>query len=66
MAAVQDLQTQVQPLIKEAQPGGKPEKIGPKVIQLRKEHEDKIEAALGDARKKHWQEMLGKPFVLEE
>ncbi len=66
MAIVQDMQKKVQPLIKEAQSGGNPEEIRPKVMKLRKESEDKVEALLTDAQKKQWKEMLGKPFSLEE
>jgi gas vesicle protein len=66
MAIVQDLQKQVGPLIKEAHSGGNPEEIRPKVMKIKKEHEDQIEALLTDAQKKQWQAMLGKPFVLEE
>ena len=66
MAIVQELQKKVGPLIKEAQSGGDPEEIRPKVMKIRKEHEDKIEAVLTDAQKKQWKEMLGKPFALDE
>lgn len=66
MAIVQDMQKKVQPLIKEAQSGGNPEDIRPKVMKIRKEHEEKIEALLTDSQKKQWKEMLGKPFVLDE
>ncbi|HUY32892.1 MAG TPA: hypothetical protein VMV69_08935 [Pirellulales bacterium] len=66
MAVVQEFQKQVGPLIKEAQSGGNPEQIRPKVMKLRKEHEDRIEALLTDAQKKQWKEMLGKPLALDE
>jgi hypothetical protein len=66
MAVVQDLQKKVEPLIREARSGGKPEEIWPKVMQVRKEHEGKIEALLSDAQKKQWKEMLGKPLDLGE
>ena len=58
------LEKKVQALIKEAQSGGKSEEILPKVVKLRKEHDGKIEALLTDAQKKHWLELLGKPFDL--
>ena len=64
MAVVQDMQKKVQPLIKEAESGGKPEEIRPKMMKIRKEHEDKIEALLTDGQKKQWKEMLGKPLDL--
>jgi uncharacterized protein (UPF0335 family) len=41
VAIVQELQQKVQPLIKEAQSGGNPQEIAPKIMKLRKEHEKK-------------------------
>ncbi|HJT77346.1 MAG TPA: hypothetical protein VJ739_09120, partial [Gemmataceae bacterium] len=66
MAVVQDLQRKVEPLMKEAQSGGNPEQIRPRVMRIRKEHAARIEALLTDAQKKQWQAMLGKPLDLEE
>jgi hypothetical protein len=66
MGVIEDLQKKTQPLIKEAQSGGKPEEIGPKMMKIRKEQEGKIEAVLTDAQKKQWQEILGKPFPLDD
>jgi hypothetical protein len=66
MAVVLDLQKKIAPLIKEAQSGGDEHEIWPKIMKLRKEHEDKIEALLADAQKKQWKEMLGKPLNLDE
>jgi hypothetical protein len=63
---VQDLQQKISPLIKEAQSGGDPDEIRPKVMKIRKEHEDKIEALLTDAQKQQWKEMLGKRLTLDE
>jgi hypothetical protein len=64
MAVVQDLQKNVETLVKAAQSGGNPEEIRPKVEQVRKDHARKLEAVLTDAQKKQWQEMLGPPFEL--
>jgi hypothetical protein len=66
MAVVQDMQKKIEPLIKEAQSGGNPQEIRPKVMKIRKEHEGKIEALLTDAQKKQWKEMLGKPLALDD
>ena len=66
MAVVQELHKKVEPLIKEAQSGGNPEEIRPKVMKIRKEQEGKIEALLTDAQKKQWKEMLGKPLALDD
>ena len=65
-AVVQELQKSVEPLVKQAQAGGKPEEIRPKIEQLRKEHAKKLEAVLTDAQKKQWKELLGPPFELED
>lgn len=66
MAIVRELQKTVEPLIKEAQSGGNPEEIRPKVMKIRMEHEGKIEALLTDAQKKQWKAMLGKPLALDD
>lgn len=60
------LQKEIEPLIKEAQSGGNPEEIRPRVWKLRRETEKKIEAILDDAQKKQWKEMLGTPIDLGE
>lgn len=64
MAIVQDLKMRVQALVKEAQAGGKPEELRPKVEQLRKDHAKELEAVLTDAQKTQWKELLGPPFEL--
>ncbi len=66
MAVVQELHKKVELLVKEAQSGGKPEEIRPKIEQLRKDHAKKLEAVLTDAQKKQWKELLGPPFELED
>jgi hypothetical protein len=66
MAVAQELQRKVEPLVQEAQSGGSPEEIRPKLMKLRKEQEAKIVALLTVAQKKQWQEMLGKPLELQE
>jgi hypothetical protein len=65
-AVVEDLQSKVQPLIKEAQSGGNLEEIRPKVEALRKDHAKQLEAVLTDAQKMQWKEMLGPPFDLRD
>jgi hypothetical protein len=64
MAITQELQRQVEPLVKQAQSGGNPVEIRPKIEQLRKDHAKKLEAVLTDAQKKQWKELLGPPFEL--
>jgi len=66
MAVVQDMQKKVQPLIKEAQSGGNPQEIGPKIMKIRREHEGRIVDLLTHAQKKQWKEMLGKPLDLDD
>jgi hypothetical protein len=60
----QEIQKKMEPLLKEAQKGGDPREIGPKIKKIRKEQEERIEALLSDAQKKQWKEMLGKPLEL--
>jgi hypothetical protein len=66
MAITQELQKQVEPLIKQAQSGGNPDEIRPKVEQLRKDQAKKLEAVLTDAQRKQWKELLGPPFELTD
>jgi hypothetical protein len=66
MAVIQDLQKKVEPLFKEAQSGGNPEEIRPKVEQLRKDHAKQLEDILTDEQKKQWKELLGPPFELKD
>jgi hypothetical protein len=66
MAVVQDLQRKVKPLSEEAESGGNPEEIRPKVMKIKKEHELQIEALLTDSQKEQWKVMLGKPLALDE
>ncbi len=66
MEIIMGLQQAISPLIKEAQLGGNPNEIRPKVLKIRKEHEAKIEALLTDAQKQQWKEMLGKPLALDD
>jgi len=51
-------------LIKDAQSGGNPHEIRPKIMKVRNEHEGRIEALPSDAQKKQWKEMLGKRLDL--
>jgi hypothetical protein len=62
VAVVQELQKKIAPLIKEAESGGNPIEIRPKIMKIKNEHGDRIEAILSEAQKKQWQEMLGKPL----
>jgi hypothetical protein len=66
MPVVQDMQKKIVPLIKEAESGGDPQEIWPKIMKIRKEHEGKLEALLTDTQKKQWKEMLGTPLNLNE
>jgi hypothetical protein len=64
MEVVQQMEKKIQVLVKEAEAGGNPETIMPRVIKIRKEHEGKIEMILNETQKKQWKELLGKPFDL--
>lgn len=64
LAVVLEMQKKIEPLIRKAQSGGKPEEIWPEIIKIRKDHEGKIEAILSDSQKKEWKDALGEPFDL--
>ena len=61
MGVIQDMQKKIEPLLKKAQSGGNPEEIRPKVIKIRKDHEEKIEKLMTDAQREQWNAMRGKP-----
>jgi hypothetical protein len=63
---VQEMQKKIEPLLKEAHKGSKPEEIRPRVMKIRKEHEKKIEALLTATQRKRWKEMLGNPLNLDD
>jgi hypothetical protein len=64
MAIIQELTQKIQPLIKQAQSGGNPQEIRPKVLKIRDEYAKKLEAVLSDDQQKQWKDLLGKPFDL--
>jgi len=64
MAVVQELEKKIGPLVKEAEAGGNPQEIRPRIMEIRREHGDRIEVILSDAQKRRWKEMLGKPLKL--
>jgi len=61
---MQQIQKKIQPLIQEAESTGNAAGIRPKVMRIRAEQQDKIEAILSDAQKQRWKEMLGEPLDL--
>jgi hypothetical protein len=65
MGLVQAMERQLRPLARQAQAGGAAA-VGPKMMKIRKEHEDKVAALLSAGQRKRWQEMLGKAFALGE
>lgn len=64
MAVIQEMEMTIAPLVRQLQSGGNPQEIGPRVMQVRKSHEVKLEAVLTEVQKKQWKEMLGKPLDL--
>ncbi len=65
MRNIQELQRRVEPLVKEAQSGGNPQEIWPKIMKMRREQEGKIEGILNEAQRKQWKKMLGQPFAFD-
>ena len=64
MSAIQEMQQQIEPLLKTAKAGGNPQAILPPVTRLRLDCQARIETLLTDAQKKKWQEMTGQPLVI--
>jgi len=62
MAVIQDLQQTIKPMIEEAQSGGNPQEIRPRVIKIIEDHEATIETLMSTSQRKQWQAMRGKPF----
>jgi hypothetical protein len=62
MGVIQDLQHKIEPLLQEAQTGGNPNEIRPRVIRIIEDHERTIETLLNAPQRTRWQEMRGKPF----
>ena len=62
MGAIQEMQKGIEPLIKEARSGGRPQEILPKVIKMRRDCEEKIKTFLTDAQKQQWKAMTGPPL----
>jgi hypothetical protein len=60
VGVIEEMQKTIAPLLKEAQSGGNQQEIRTKVIKIRKEHEEKLQAILSDEQRKQWKEMLGK------
>ena len=66
MAVVHEMQKKIEPLMKEAESDGNPQEIRPRILKIRDEHADRIEAILSDAQQKQWQEIRGKPLDLDD
>ena len=62
VAAIQQMQKKIEPLLEEARRGGNPGEIRPKVLKMREELEGKLEALLTDGQRKQWKDMLGTPI----
>ena len=63
MTLIQQTHKETQTLLDELKNGGaRKEEIQPKVIKVREDLEDRLNALLTDAQRKQWQEMLGKPM----
>jgi hypothetical protein len=60
------MQGKIQPLIEEAESKGNPQEIRPKAMKFRQDYGRKIEAVLNKTQKRLWNEMLGKPFELDD
>ena len=66
MPMMRQAQKKTQLLLEEAQKGGNPNEIRPRVMKMRLDLEGKLEALLADTQKKQWKEMRGKPMDLAD
>jgi len=66
MNVVEDMHKKIEPLIKDAQSGGNPDDIMPRIMKVRQEHESRITAILSDIQRGEWTRLLGKPFELDK
>ncbi len=61
---VREMEKETQVLLKEAERGGNPEAIRPRVRKLRLDHAARIEALLTPTQNRQWKALRGKPFDL--
>ena len=66
VVVVQEMEKKIQSLLKQVQDGDSPDQIKPQVMQVRKEHEDQIEAILNESQRKLWKELLARPLDLSD
>ena len=65
IADIRQTQKKIGPLLAEAQKGGNPDEIRPKVLKLRADLQGKLEGLLTDAQKAEWKRMLGESVGLD-
>jgi hypothetical protein len=61
-----DMEKTIQALMQQVPGPANPSEMRPKVMKIRKNHEARIQALLSERQKKQWQELLGKPLVLDD
>jgi hypothetical protein len=66
MTVVQELEAKARALVREAQTGGDPSLIRPKLKKLRQEHEMKVEELLTDMQRQLWKELIGEPLDMTD
>jgi hypothetical protein len=66
VGVVQDMQKEIEPLLKEARNGSSANEIRPKMMKIRVEHEAELEALLTDDQERPWKELPGKPLKLND
>ncbi len=62
IGVIRELQSTIEPMIREAQTGGNPQVVLPRVIRIRSDYDAKIEIIMNDSQKKQWRAMRGKAF----
>jgi hypothetical protein len=56
------MKNEIEPLVRTSRSGGNPKEILPKVIELRRDCQAKIETLLSESQKQQWREMTGRPL----
>jgi hypothetical protein len=56
------MKNQMEPLMRASHSGGNPKEILPRVIELRRDCQARIEALLSERQKQQWKEMTGRPL----
>jgi hypothetical protein len=66
MEVVQEMHKKIQVFVKQAEAGGNPEDIRPRVMRTQHDYRVRVEALLTESQRRQWRKLLGKPFKLDD